>query len=232
MSSDGADAGLYNKATGINELMRVYIHRYFVTHLNIDDESAEKLHKTYYKEYGLAIEGLVRYNGVDALEYNREVDDALPLDTILKPDPELRKMLLSIDRSKVKKLWLFTNAYKTHGHRVVKLLGIDDLFDGMTFCDYSQYPLVCKPKEEMFAKALKEAGVTDVRNCIYVDDSALNIRAATELGWGETILFAEEDSDVPEKPPGKHVVRSLMEIPQLLPDIFVQSMNTLEAPAR
>lgn len=50
------------------------------------------------------------------------------------------------------RLWLFTNAYITHGQRVVKLLGIDDLFDGITYCDYGQESLVCKPKIEMYEK--------------------------------------------------------------------------------
>lgn len=66
--------------------------------------------------------------------------------------PKLRAFLESIDKSKVK-LWLFTNAYKTHASyvtpalsilfliyilltflcinsRVVKALGVEDLFEG------------------------------------------------------------------------------------------------------
>lgn len=57
------------------------------------------------------------------------MDDALPLEDILHPDADLRKLISDINRSKVK-LWLFTNAYKTHGQRVIRMLGIDDLFDG------------------------------------------------------------------------------------------------------
>jgi len=48
---------------------------------------------------------------------------------IIEPNPSLRKLLEDIDKTKVK-LWLFTNAYVNHGRRVVKLLGIDDLFEG------------------------------------------------------------------------------------------------------
>lgn len=97
--------------------------------LELDPEDAKTLHETYYKNYGLAIEGLVRHHKIDPLEYNRRVDDALPLETILRPDPELRELISGIDKTKVR-LWLFTNAYITHGKRVVKLLEIGDLFDG------------------------------------------------------------------------------------------------------
>ena len=41
----------------------------------------------------------------------------------------------------------------------------------MTYCDYGQDILVCKPKKEMFEKAMMEAGVTDNEKCLFVDDS-------------------------------------------------------------
>lgn len=117
--------------------MTVLIDQYFMTHLSLTKEDAYNLHMNYYKTYGLAIEGLVRHHKIDPLEYNAKVDDALPMDQILGPDLKLRKLLEDIDKSKVK-LWLFTNAYVNHGKRVVRLLGIDDMFDGITYCDYGK----------------------------------------------------------------------------------------------
>lgn len=114
------------------------------------------LHRKYYTEYGLAIEGLTRFHKIDPLVFNREVDDALPLETILGPDAELYNLLEDFDTSKAKP-WLFTNAHVNHGKRVVKLLGIDHFFEGITFCDYSAPKLICKPQPEMFAKAEREA---------------------------------------------------------------------------
>ena len=127
------------------------------------------LHHKYYREYGLAIEGLTRFHKIDPLEFNREVDDALPLDDILKPDATLRELLEDLDRTKVKP-WLLTNAYVTHGKRVVRLLGVDDLFEGITYCDYSQPKLVCKPSTEMWEKAEKEAGASGIEKCYFVGE--------------------------------------------------------------
>ena len=132
------------------------------------------LHMKYYQDYGLAIEGLVRHHKVDALEYNRKVDDALPLDGLITPDPQLRKLLEDIDRSKVK-LWLFTNAHVTHGERVVRLLGIDDMFEGITYCDYSQPRIICKPHAAMYDKAEAEANITSVEECYFVGMSRSSI---------------------------------------------------------
>lgn len=147
--------------------MTLLIDQYFMTHLELSKEDAYKLHMDYYKTYGLAIEGLVRHHKIDPLDFNRKVDDALPLDDIIKPDPQLRKLLEDIDKSKVK-LWLFTNAYITHGQRVVRLLGVDGLFEGITFCDYASTTLICKPHEEMFTKAMREAEVKDFKDCYFV----------------------------------------------------------------
>src|SRR6266568_4618530 len=120
-----------------------FLDKYFETHLSLSQKDANELHLKYYREYGLAIEGLVRHHKVDALEYNRKVDDALPLEDVIKPNPTLHKLLEDIDRSKVR-LWLFTNAYITHGKRVVRLLEVEDLFEGITYCDYGAEDFVCK----------------------------------------------------------------------------------------
>lgn len=159
------------KITGSNiqELMSDLIDDYFAKHLSLPRQEAVRLHKEYYSNYGLAIEGLVRHHQIDPLEYNAQVDDALPLENIIKPNAELRKLLEDIDRSKVT-VWLFTNAYKTHGQRVVKLLGIDDLFDGLTYCNYAELPFVCKPQPDSYKKAMAEAGIERTEDCYFVGE--------------------------------------------------------------
>lgn len=150
--------------------MSKLIDDYFMKHLSLAHSEAYKLHQEYYTTYGLALEGLVRNHKIDPLEYNEKVDDALPLEEILSPDPQLRKFIQSIDTTTVK-LWLFTNAYVNHGRRVVKILGVDDLFEGLTYCDYAGRPLICKPAEEMFHKAMREAGISDMDRCYFVGES-------------------------------------------------------------
>lgn len=151
--------------------MAQLIDEYFSTHLKLKWDDAVKLHQEYYTNYGLAIEGLVRHHEIDPLDYNSKVDDALPLESVIKPNPELRRLIEDIDRSKVT-LWLFTNAYVTHGKRVVRLLGIDDLFDGLTYCNYAAVPFVCKPQPAMYEKAMREAGVTRFEDCYFVGEWA------------------------------------------------------------
>lgn len=212
------DNCLYTKAYKIHEHMSVLIDNYFQSHLSMSREDATMLHQRYYKDYGLAIEGLVRHHRVDPLEYNAKVDDALPLDDIIKPDDKLRRLLEDIDRQRIKP-WLFTNAYINHARKVVKLLGVEDLFEGITFCDYGAEKLLCKPDPAMFDKAMREAGVVDPTNCYYVDDSALNCVGGKKYGL-KTVHLVEEGSSSPPEPACDHQIKHLEELRALFPEVF------------
>jgi pyrimidine and pyridine-specific 5'-nucleotidase len=176
------------------------------------------MHIDYILDYGFALEGLVRNHGIDALDFNKHVDDALPLEKLLSPDPGLRSLLQDIDKTKVK-LWLFTNAYVTHGERVVSLLGVDDQFEGITYCDYGAQPLRCKPHEDVYFKAMEDAGIKDPERGFFVDDSAANCREAEKLEW-TTVHFLEEYIKAPEEYVCRHRVEKLEELRGLFPEFF------------
>ncbi|OLN86166.1 Uncharacterized protein C24B11.05-like protein 1 [Colletotrichum chlorophyti] len=212
------DNCLYSRNHNIHDLMAKLIDEYFITHLSLPEAEATRLTREYYTAYGLAIEGLVRHHQIDPLDYNAKVDDALPLEDILKPDAELRELLEDIDRSKVT-LWLFTNAYVNHGKRVVRLLGIDDLFEGLTYCDYAQFPFVCKPSKEMFQKAMREADIDRAEDCYFVDDSYANCKSAKELGWTAAHLV-EEGLPQPETKASQHQISHLRELRNVFPQFF------------
>ena len=207
--------------------MQDLIDAYFARHLALSEADAIALHRKYYTEYGLALTGLVKHHKIDPLEYNAQVDDALPLDEILHRDEKLRALLVQIDRRRVK-LWLLTNAHITHARRVVTLLGVEEFFEGVTFCDYRVLPLVAKPHTEMFEKAEREAGAYasgeggGKRDCYFVDDSALNCKAARERSWRVVQKIEEED---PEPKGEGRWVRRLADLKGIWPGFFVDGTN-------
>ncbi|EXJ54229.1 hypothetical protein A1O7_09566 [Cladophialophora yegresii CBS 114405] len=215
------DNCLYAKSRRVHDHMAALINKYFITHLDMSADEATHLHQKYYKDYGLAIEGLARHHKIAPLDFNREVDDALPLDELLEPHAETRALLQRFDPHKVK-LWLFTNAHVTHGRRVVRLLGIDDLFEGITYCDYGQVPLVPKPLPEMFDKAEREAGVRPGGHTpvYFVDDSYLNCRAAYMRGWTNTVHLVERGVPEPEEKASKYQISDLAELLDLFPELL------------
>ncbi|CDO91723.1 unnamed protein product [Kluyveromyces dobzhanskii CBS 2104] len=217
------DNCLYKKSLRIHDLMEHSIHQYFQMKLDLDNETAQELRKTYYKTYGLAIKGLVDHHEIDAIEYNELVDDSLPLQDILEPDLDQRRILQRIRESgKFDKMWLFTNAYKNHGIRCVRLLGIADLFDGITYCDYSQRDLVCKPDVRAFEKAKLQSGLGDYANAYFIDDSGSNIRTAVKLGLKKAIHLVEIDSDnfLGTSPEEAVVIKAITDLPKACPELF------------
>lgn len=222
------DNCLYPKSAKVHDLMAKLIDQYFVTHLSLPWDDAVRLHKEYYQNYGLAIEGLVRHHQIDPLEYNAKVDDALPLEGIIKPNAELKKLLADLDRTKVKP-WLFTNAYINHAKRVIRLLEIEEYFEGVTYCDYSSVPLVCKPQADMFQKAMREAGAVSYDDCYFVDDSYSNCKTAQQLGWA-TAHLVEEGVKLPRSPASKYQIRTLQELRTAFPEAFKPTPTPDEKP--
>ncbi|KAI1128364.1 pyrimidine nucleotidase [Nemania abortiva] len=218
------DNCLYPASAKVHQRMADLIHDYFERNLNLSHEEAVALHMKYYQKYGLAIGGLMRHHDIDPLHFNSQVDDALPLDDLIHPRIEVIRLLQDIDRSNVK-LWLFTNAYVNHGRRVVKLLGIDHMFDGITYCDYTTLPFVSKPQEEMFAKAMMEAGAHDMEDCYFVDDNFSNCSMAERLGWN-SVHLVEEGVPVPAVQASKHQIKHLEELRRTFPQLFKAGSST------
>ena len=232
------DNCLYPRSLRIQDLMADLIDNYFVKHLSLSAEAAIDLHRRYYRDYGLAISGLVKHHEVDPLAYNKEVDDALPLEGIIKRDEGLRRLLAGVDKTKCK-LWLYTNAYYPHAQRVVRLLGVAEFFEGMTYCNYAEERLVAKPHAESFEKAEAEAGLMfDVGQagigqrhdrCFFVDDSALNCKAAKQRGWNAVHKLEAEDPE-PAEMFGQHRIRHLVELKNLFPQFWKDGEHQTDGP--
>jgi pyrimidine and pyridine-specific 5'-nucleotidase len=184
------DNTLYSSRTGIAELMATRIQLYFEQVLGLPEDESAALGRRYYRDYGLAIRGLVSHFSIDPAEYDAFVDGGLPLDDLLQPDPKLRATLTALHVRR----WVFTNAGRRHALRVLQLLAIADLFEGVIYCDYTEPGFPCKPGRESYERAMACAGVADPGLCYFVDDAASNVRAAAELGW-HAVHLDEQSSE-------------------------------------
>ncbi|KAJ1806511.1 suppressor of deletion of TFIIS [Coemansia sp. RSA 2599] len=180
----------------------------FAVSAGLSPETVVETCNTYFNDYGLTVRGLIKHHAVDPSSFNEKVDDSLPLQSFIKPDMELRKMLQAVNIRR----WAFTNAGVAHARRVLGCLGVEDLFDGITYCDYTEPSFPCKPERAAYERAMLEAGVSDPQMCYFVDDSLRNVEAAAELGW-----TAVEVS--PTQRTALHIQR-IHELPSVLPQLF------------
>ncbi|KAI9143006.1 Haloacid dehalogenase-like hydrolase-domain-containing protein [Paraphysoderma sedebokerense] len=205
------DNTLYSHNAGIAQLMYERILSY-CNAIGMDQEKAQTLSRRYYIDYGLAVRGLVKHHAIDPVDYDTKVDGGLPLESILKPDPELRAMLRSI---KIKK-WVFTNAGLRHASRVLRLLNIQDCFDGITYCDYAEPNFTCKPDLAFYERVMKDAGVNKGKTlCYLVDDSGINCITSKKLNW-VTIHVTPNEKDTF----GHYRIDDVKHLKTVVPEVF------------
>jgi len=174
-------------------------------------EEIPQLRQAYYENYGTTLRGLQQHYQVDAEDYLAYVHD-LPLEDYLEPDPELRELLLSLPQ----KRWIFTNADGGHARRVLKILEIEDCFEGII--DVIKLGFACKPQSEAYQMALEIAGKVKPGMSVLLDDSVTNLAGANQAGLVTVLVgsaLAPIDVDF--------AVSDLMNLPAVMPELWNDS---------
>jgi putative hydrolase of the HAD superfamily/pyrimidine and pyridine-specific 5'-nucleotidase len=195
------------------------IEKWCVEKIGLQPGQAYKL----YKQYGTALRGLLAEGHLEDTEeaidrFLEEVHD-LPISELLMPDPELRKMLLKMDPSIPK--YIFTASVSHHAERCLKALGIEDLFEDVII-DVKHCKLQTKHSRQSFDEAMKIAGVDDPEQCLFLDDSVTNIKAARGIGW-RSVLVGKVGRDCGNPISSDHAeleIERIHEIATVLPELF------------
>ena len=144
------DDTLYPSTNGLWNLIRQRMNDYMLEVLRIPPEQVAIIRRQYFEAYGTTFRGLQIHHQVDADDFLAYVHD-LPVESILSPDPELRRLLQSLSLPK----WIFTNADANHAGRVLSALGIGDCFNGVI--DIRSMGFICKPDPQAYRIALGQS---------------------------------------------------------------------------
>ena len=142
-------------------------------------DEAFKVQKAYLAEHGLTLKGLMLHHGVDPAEFHAIFHD-LSLEA-LAHDPDL---LAAISRLPGRRL-VFTNADDRHAERVLKRLGLGDLFDDVFHIGSAGYEP--KPSAAAFA-AIGAAHAIDPAVTAFFEDSERNLAPAAGLGMTTVLV--------------------------------------------
>ena len=167
-----AESGLMGE---IERRMTAYVMR--VTGLPRDD--AFKLQKEYLAQYGLTLGGLVEHHGVDPADFHTIFHD-MPLEDVAQ-DIEL---VAAIARLPGRRL-IFTNADAFHAERVLKHLGMTELFDEIFDIGAAGY--LPKPALATFEKINADHGI-DPTTAAFFEDSERNLAPAAALGMTTVLV--------------------------------------------
>src|SRR5512135_1379255 len=170
------DNTLYSAEQEVFSLIDRRINHYMVEVVGIPRDEVDDLRRSYWKRYGVTMQGLMRHHGVDPEDYLSYVHD-IDVAGLLRPDPELYQALQSLPLRRA----VFTNSSLDHSERVLNALGLDDAFEEIFDIRVAGY--LPKPCPEPYHAVLDRLGVS-ASHCIMVDDSPENLRTAKDLGMG------------------------------------------------
>ncbi len=202
------DGTVYNKYNGMWEEMTARIDRYMHDVLGIPQDKILPTREKYYNTYGSTLRGIQMHHTIDSEDFLAYVHD-IDLTQYLKPDPALRQALESIPQPK----WIFTNSDRNHSARVLRILGLEDIFEGIL--DVWAMHYVPKPSPWVYKHAMALTGNNDPQTCMFIDDTLKNLGAPQKMGF--TTVWIDEFST--QHRFATHVLPQLHQLPALMETI-------------
>jgi putative hydrolase of the HAD superfamily len=169
------DDTLHDASSHVFPMMNRAMTQYIMDHLDLDEDGAHKLRQHYWRIYGATLKGLMRHHSTNPHHFLQETHRLMDLPEMLIQVKRLRHMLQGLSGRKL----VFTNAPHSYALRVLKLLGIDDIFELIFSVESTQFH--AKPSARGFQRLLKtiKAKASD---CIMLEDSLPALMTAKRLG--------------------------------------------------
>jgi putative hydrolase of the HAD superfamily len=187
-----ADCKLF---TQVDQRMGEFIARY----LGVPFEYARHLQKTYYRQFGTTLCGLMQVHRMDPgpfLDYVHDLDLS-----VVREHPELAAVLQRLPGRRL----IFTNGSRAHAERVANKLGILHVFDGIfDICDAEYVP---KPTPSCYEHFLRAHNVEAAQSAMF-EDMPHNLEAPHAMGM--TTVLVRSDG---EHHPIQQKIRAWIEPP-------------------
>ena len=156
--------------------------RFVADFLKIDVAEAYKVQKSYFRQHGTTLKGLMDVHGMDPahyLDYVHDIDMAR-----LKRDARLDAALSRLPGRKI----VFTNATVPYAERVLDKIGVAHHFEAIFDIVAARY--IPKPDPSIYDDVVRRFGVVP-HDAVMVEDVARNLIPAQALGM--TTVWVETD---------------------------------------
>ncbi|MDX2205544.1 MAG: pyrimidine 5'-nucleotidase [Hyphomicrobiaceae bacterium] len=181
----------------VDQRMGEFIQRY----LGVPLEYARHLQKSYYRQFGTTLSGMMLVHRMDPkafLDYVHDID----LSPVAE-HPELREAIAALPGRKL----IFTNGSVRHAENVAGKLGILDLFEGIF--DIAAADYVPKPTASAYDAFLK-AHAVEARTAAMFEDMPHNLEAPHALGMTTVLVHSAATYDHPVQ----HAIRAWQTPPE------------------
>lgn len=167
------DNTLYPASSSLFPQIDLRMRAFIAERLGLAEDDAFRLQKSYYRQFGTTLRGLMLMHGIEPAEFLGYVHD---IDhSVLDEAPRLDHLLERLPGRKV----IFTNGSERHAVNVLNRLGISRHFDGIF--DIVAAGFVPKPQPECYELMVRRHGV-DARSAAMVEDIHRNLVPACAIG--------------------------------------------------
>jgi putative hydrolase of the HAD superfamily len=161
----------------VDRRMGEFIARY----LGVPFVYARHLQKTYYRQFGTTLAGMMKIHKLDPAEFLAYVHD-IDLSPV-NPSPTLRAEIGALPGRRL----IFTNGSHRHAERVAEKLGVLDLFEGI--CDIAACEYVPKPEADAFQRMIRRHDVNAARAAMF-EDMPMNLAVPHDLGMTTVLVHS------------------------------------------
>jgi putative hydrolase of the HAD superfamily len=177
------DLTLYRPEANIMQQIKDRIELFVEDYFKVAPGEASVIRERYYRQYGTTLGGLMEEHGVDPYSYLGFVHDVDM--SLVAPELGVREAILNLPGRKL----IFTNADAPYASRILKLLGLDDVFE--TIFDIHCMAHRPKPDPQSYDLFCMANGVDPAR-ALFVEDSAHNLEPAKLIGM--TTIWMNHDT--------------------------------------
>lgn len=161
----------------VDHRMGAFIARY----LGVPYAQARHLQKTYYRQFGTTLAGLMAVHKLDPAAFLDYVHD---IDLSMVPEaPELRAAVAALPGRRL----IYTNGSRRHAERVAEKLGVLDLFEDI--CDIAACDYVPKPEADAFQRMIRRHGVAGEKAAMF-EDMPMNLAVPHALGMTTVLVHS------------------------------------------
>ena len=167
------DNTLYPASCNLFNQVDKNMTRFIESFLNIDETAAHNLQKSYFKQYGTTLRGLMHNHAIQPMEFLEFVHDIDLTD--IPPNPELSLNLEKLPGRKI----IFTNGSVRHAENVTRHLGIYHHFQDIFDIVASNF--IPKPNHSIYEDLVNKLSIVP-SSAVMIEDIAKNLEPAALMG--------------------------------------------------
>ena len=182
------DNTLYPLGNGLWQAIDGQIQAYVSRLLGVPLDEARRIQKSYWRQYGTTLAGLMKEHGAEPEPYLAFVHD-FDVTPFVHPNKALQALLAALPQHKM----IFTNASAQHARNVLASLEVSQFFEKIVGVEATGF--VPKPDVRAYECCLAETGANPARS-MFLDDMPKNLKPAKAMGMTTVLVNAEAPGDV------------------------------------